>query len=121
MSSVQYLQTNAHIDTFSDFTKRKMVVVLGCVLRGMIASFLVCKCLALEKPMLNGAFRAVSERSFQELAIFLASPQPYGPPSRKKESISGRISCPFHPVFITLALFTFRMDFVCSGLCCTSA
>jgi hypothetical protein len=87
---------NACIDTFSDFTKRKMLCSkLGCFLLGMTAGFLVFKI----QPMLNDA----AERSLKELGIYLASPQPSGPPTWKKESVSGRISCPFHPVFTTLA------------------
>jgi hypothetical protein len=71
--------------------------------------------------MVSDAFLAVAERSLKEIGIYLASPQPSGPPTWKKESISVRISCPFHPVFTTLGLFTFQMDLVCSRLCCKSA
>jgi hypothetical protein len=78
---------------------------LGCFLLGMIAGFLVFK--FLEKPMMNNAFMAIAERSLMELGIYLASPQPSGPPTWKKESVSGRISCPFHPVFTTLASINF--------------
>jgi hypothetical protein len=77
---------------FFRFNQKIMVRKLGCVLLGMLASFLVYK--YLEKPLLNDASMAVVESIFKELGSYLASPQP-SRPTWKKESVGGCVPVPY--------------------------